>query len=128
MRLHHVGLTCSSQENADRFYGGLLPLQKIKTTTLSEGLAGQIFDTAQECQIILYANETFAVEVFVPASPSGKRAPFVHLCLEVESREEFVERCQDMALPVKRIERGDSALTFIEDFDGNLFEIKETRG
>ena len=128
MRLHHVAVTCSSQENADRFYEGLLPLQKIKTTTLSEGLAGQIFDTAQKCQVILYANETFAVEVFVPASLPGKRAPFVHLCLEVENREEFVERCQDMALPVKRIEKGDSLLTFVEDFDGNLFEIKERLG
>jgi len=128
MRLHHVAVTCSSQENADRFYEGLLPLQKIKTTTLSERLAGQIFGIAQKCQTILYASETLAVEVFVPASPPGKRAPFVHLCLEVEDREEFVERCQDMALPVKRIEKGDSLLTFVEDFDGNLFEIKETPG
>ena len=128
MKLHHVAVICSSQENADRFYQVILGLQKIKTSPLSEDLAGQIFDIAQKCQIILYASETFAVEVFVPASFPEKRAPFVHLCLEVEDREQFVGRCQEMALPVKRIEKGDSFLTFVQDYDGNLFEIKETPG
>ncbi len=128
MRLHHVAVVCSSQENADRFYEGVLGLQKIKTSPLSEELGGQIFDIAQKCQIILYANETFAVEVFVAASPPEKRVPFVHLCLEVENREDFVERCQEMALPVNQITKGDSLLTFVQDFDGNLFEIKEGPG
>jgi catechol 2,3-dioxygenase-like lactoylglutathione lyase family enzyme len=128
MRLHHVAVVCSSQENADRFYEGVLGLRKIRTSPLSEELGGQIFDIAQKCQIILYASETFAVEVFVPASPPKKRAPFLHLCLEVENREEFVERCHEMALPVKRIEKGDSLLTFVQDYDGNLFEIRETPG
>lgn len=128
MRLHHVAVVCSSQENADRFYERVLGLQKIRTSPLSEELGGQIFDIAQKCQIILYASETFAVEVFVPVSPPKKRAPFLHLCLEVENREEFVERCHEMALPVKRIEKGDSLLTFVQDYDGNLFEIRETPG
>ena len=128
MRLHHVAVVCSSQENADRFYEDVLGLQKIKTSPLSEELARQIFDIAQKCQMILYASETFAVEVFVPSSPPKKRAPFLHLCLEVENRQEFIGRCQEMALPVKRIEKGDSLLTFVQDFDGNLFEIKETPG
>jgi len=128
MRLNHVAVVCSSQENADRFYEGVLGLQKIKTSPLSEELARQIFDIAQKCQISLYTNETFAVEVFVPASPPKKRAPFLHLCLEVENREEFLERCHEMALVVKRIEKGDSLLTFVQDYDGNLFEIKETPG
>ena len=128
MRLHHVAVVCSSQENADRFYEGVLGLQKIRTSPLSEELGGQIFDIAQKCQIIVYANETFAVEVFVPASPPEKRAPFVHLCLEVENREDFVERCQEMALVVNQITKGDSLLTFVQDFDGNLFEIKEGPG
>ncbi|MBW2340715.1 MAG: hypothetical protein JRF50_10300 [Deltaproteobacteria bacterium] len=82
MRLNHVAVVCSSQENADRFYEGVLGLQKIKTSPLSEELARQIFDSPQKCQIILYASETFAVEVFVPASPPEKKAPFAHLCLE----------------------------------------------
>jgi catechol 2,3-dioxygenase-like lactoylglutathione lyase family enzyme len=128
MRLHHVAVICSSQENADRFYEGVLGLQKTRTSPLSEELGRQIFNIAQKCQIILYANETFAVEVFVPASFPEKRAPFLHLCLEVENGEAFIGKCQEMALPVKRIEKGDSLLTFVQDYDGNLFEIKETPG
>lgn len=124
MRLHHVGVACSSQENAERFYGGMLGLRKIKTSPLSEALADRIFHIAEECQIILYANETLSVEVFVPSSPVRTAPSFAHLCLQVESKDEFTRRCREMGLAVNLIPKGESQLTFVRDYDGNLFEIK----
>lgn len=128
MKLHHVAVVCSSQKNADRFYEGILGLKKVKSFILSQDLAEQIFDTARECQIILYGNETFAIEVFVGAAAPVEGSPFLHLCLEVEDREEFLARCQSGGLAVNRILKGDTPLTFVEDYDGNLFEIKESVG
>jgi catechol 2,3-dioxygenase-like lactoylglutathione lyase family enzyme len=128
MKLHHVAVTCRSQETADRFYEGILGLEKIKTMTLSEELTKQLFDTAQECQVMFYGNEDFAIEVFVPASAPVKNTAFVHLCLEVKNRERFVEKCQGKGLGVNWVPRGDSMIALLEDFDGNLFEIKELRG
>lgn len=125
MRVHHVAVVCRSRENADRFYMGILGLQKIKASSLNEDLTKQIFDTACECQIILYGNENFAVEVFVDASAAGKTNPFVHLCLEVEEREEFLGKCLSAGLVVNRVQKGNSQLVFVEDYNGNLFEIKE---
>jgi catechol 2,3-dioxygenase-like lactoylglutathione lyase family enzyme len=104
---------------------GILGLQKIKASSLNEDLTKQIFDTACECQIILYGNENFAVEVFVDASAAGKTNPFVHLCLEVEEREEFLGKCLSAGLVVNRVQKGNSQLVFVEDYNGNLFEIKE---
>ncbi|MBW1689890.1 MAG: VOC family protein [Deltaproteobacteria bacterium] len=58
MRLHHVGLVCSSQERADRFYEGILGLVKIKTSELTEDVTEQIFHTSHRCLMIFYGNES----------------------------------------------------------------------
>jgi len=126
MRLHHVALVCRSLENADHFYEGIAGLKKIKTYTLKEELAKQLFETALECQIVLYGNENFSVEVFIIGSSSLKITPFVHLCLEVDNREQFLGNCQSAGLTVNRVPKGDSSLIFVEDFDGNLFEVKQS--
>ena len=125
MRLHHAAVICKSQENADRFYHGILGLEKTKTQTLEEGLAQRVFGTPCECQLFLYGNDHFAVEVFVPASVPGVGSPFKHLCLQVEDRDAFVGKCQAARLVVRQIPKGESLLVFVEDYDGNLFEIKE---
>ena len=38
----------------------------------------------------------------------------------------FAKKCEEAGLAVKRIPRGDYMIVFIEDYDGNLFEIKES--
>jgi catechol 2,3-dioxygenase-like lactoylglutathione lyase family enzyme len=125
MRLHHVAVICNSQENADRFYGNILGLRKIKATLLSEDFADAIFHIAQKCAVVLYGNENMVIEVFVPESPAENKASFVHLCLEVENRQEFARKCQNNNLTVNRVEKADSLLIFVSDYDGNLFEVKE---
>jgi len=125
MRLHHVGLVCSSQERADRFYEGILGLAKIKTSELAEDVTEQIFYIPQRCLMILYGNEELGVEVFVPEEPPARKALFEHICIEVEVRKEFLKKCQDNGLEVRRIPKGDTFLAFVADYDGNLFEVKE---
>jgi catechol 2,3-dioxygenase-like lactoylglutathione lyase family enzyme len=125
MRLHHVGLVCSSQERADRFYEGILGLAKIKTSELPEDVTEQIFHSAQRCLMIFYGNDGFAVEVFVPEKLPVRKGTFEHFCLEVGERNAFLKTCKENGLEVRRIPRGDAFLTFVADFDGNLFEIKE---
>jgi len=125
MKLHHVAVVCRSAENADRFYQVLLGLEKIKEFSLDEDLKEKIFGKAPLREIRLYGNEQFRVEVFLAERAPGKDPVFEHLCLEVKEREEFVSACERVRLPVKRILRGDSLLVFVEDFDGNLFEVKQ---
>jgi catechol 2,3-dioxygenase-like lactoylglutathione lyase family enzyme len=125
MRLHHVGLVCSSQERADGFYGGILGLAKIKTTELPEELTERIFHRTQRCLMIFYEKDGFAVEVFVPEESPVQKGTFEHLCLEVKEREAFLRTCEENGLEVRRIPRGDAFIAFVADFDGNLFEIKE---
>ena len=125
MRLRHASLVSSSQANADKFYEGLLKLKKIKTSTLTSNLAVKISGIDVECPFILYENEDFAVEVFVTNQIPDKKSPFAHLCLEVDNRERFLKSCRSHGLKVNLVPRGDSQICFVQDFDGNLFEIKQ---
>jgi catechol 2,3-dioxygenase-like lactoylglutathione lyase family enzyme len=50
-------------ERADRFYEGVLGLKKIKSGTLDRVFGEQLFDISQECEMILYGNEDFRIEV-----------------------------------------------------------------
>jgi len=124
MKLNHVAMVARSQETADRFYEGILQLTKIKTSILTSDLAVKIFGLEVECPLILYGDEAFAIEVFVTARIPMNRSPFVHICLQVEDRETFIKTCRSAGAIVNLIPRGEWQLCFVQDFDGNLFEIK----
>ena len=124
MRLHHAALVSSSEANADKFYEGTLKLRKIKTSLLKNDLSLKIFAIDIECPMILYGNEHFAIEVFVTDRILNEKLPLRHLCLEVEDREKFLERCRSNGIEINLVSRGDSQICFVQDFDGNLSEIK----
>lgn len=128
MRLNHVALVCSSEQNADFFYKDVLGLRKIKSFVLSNDLARQIFGIDREYRVVVYGNDRFTAEVFIDDSLPERDTSLEHVCLEVKDREEFVKKCEAMHVEVNRIPKGDALLTFVKDYDGNLFEIKETSG
>ncbi len=53
-------------------------------------------------------------------------APYIHLCLEMDDKEHCALKCEACGLEVRRVRRGEDRLIFVKDFDGNLFEIKDT--
>ena len=125
MKLHHAAVVCASQENADRFYGGVLGLEKMKTQILGTDLSSQIFGISSECEMILYGRKDLAIEVFIPPRTPQQTRGCAHLCLQVENRETFLRACGAAGLAIKKISKGASWVVFLEDYDGNLFEIKE---
>ena len=125
MRLHHAALFSSSEANSDKFYEDILKLRKIKAYVLKSDLALKIFGIDDECLLILYGNDDFAIEVFVPKLVPSKKEPFPHLCLELDDREGLLARCRSAGLKIKLVPKGDSRICFVQDFDGNQFEIKQ---
>jgi catechol 2,3-dioxygenase-like lactoylglutathione lyase family enzyme len=124
IRFNHVALVCSSEENANEFYVGILGLERMRTSVLPEKLSREIFDIGRECQVLVYENDRFTAEVFVAADSQVGRGSFEHVCLEVEDVEAFVAKCEAREVSVNRVLKGERLLTFVRDFDGNLFEIK----
>ena len=124
MDLRHVGLTCGSEENSDKFYKDLLGLEKSGARTLPASLSKSIFNLDAELVIINYLNEDLHFEIFITDRSKDSSRQIEHLCLEVDDLSVFLNKCDSLGVEVARIPKGDKMLTFIRDFDGNLFEIK----
>jgi catechol 2,3-dioxygenase-like lactoylglutathione lyase family enzyme len=125
MRLKHVALVCDSEENSDKFYEGLLGLEKQSSKILSKTLSKQIFNIEAEYKIIDYLTGDLHVEIFIRDHGFQNRTKIEHICLEVTDLPAFLEKCHSMGIHVRQIPKGQGLITFITDFDGNLFEIKE---
>ena len=127
MRLVHAGLVSSSEDEADRFFGDVLGFEKTRRSELSAELAGRLFGVDGGCEIVYYGGGDVELEVFLTRPPGAAASRIGHLCLEVASRTDLLARCAEMGVAVREARKGDSLIVFIEDGDGNLFEIKERR-
>ena len=124
MHLKHIGLTSSSEGNSDRFYGDLLGLTKSEPKSLPIELSKAIFNRDTELVMINYQNEHVHFEIFITDQPEDHKKRIFHTCLEIEDLDGFLKKCRHLNVDVDLIPKGDKTLTFIRDFDGNLFEIK----
>ncbi len=125
MAIKHIGLVCASEEISDRFYVSLLGLKKTGPKILPAALARKIFNLDSDYPMINYANDDMHFEIFIDNLNRADRPRIEHTCIEVEDLENFLQKCRQMHAPFKQIPKGDALLTFVADFDGNLFEIKE---
>lgn len=125
MFLNHVALSCNTEQSADRFYLDLLGLEKTGSKVVEAALIKDIFGLDREFQLIKYSNGRLTFEIFITQGAIYGKDPIGHVCLDVEDREAFLARCRAAGAKVSRIPAGSGEVIFIQDFDGNRFEIKE---
>jgi len=121
----HVGLVCSSEEHADRFYRDLLGLQKAEPKTLPQKLAGAIFGFDADLRIVNYTGDGVHFEMFINSRAASKERPIEHVCLEVHDVHGLLQRGHAMNVKTLQVPKGEALLSFMYDFDGNFFELKE---
>ena len=121
----HIGLVSSSAENADRFFGELLGLPKTRESALSADLAAGLFGLDTGCAIAYYGDAGLVFEVFLTGWSEPSTNKISHTCIEVADRSKLLSRCRNMGFGVREVPKGDTSVVFIEDGDGNLFEVKE---
>ena len=126
MILQHVALVCASEKKSDKFYQDLLGLKKSEPKTLPSALSKSIFNLDSELVIINYLNEHLHFEIFITDLSQDSTRQIEHYCLEVGNLEDFIDKCRMLGVELAQIPKGDRTLTFIKDFDGNLFEIKRS--
>jgi len=125
MHLIHIGLTSSSEDKADLFYKDLLGLEKTRRSMLTEDLAGRLFGIDRGCDIVYYGCEGLLVEVFLTTQGKLAGSHIGHACIAVTDRARLLERCRALGFTAREAHKGESVVIFVEDADGNLFEIKE---
>ena len=124
MLLQHVALTCSSEEISDRFYKNLLGLDKSEPKILPTTLSKAIFNVDTELMMINYQGEKVHFEIFITGHLMNDTRQIEHVCLEVDDLQSFLKKCDKLDVDISQIPKGNRILTFIRDYDGNLFEIK----
>lgn len=125
MKIAHAGLVCASEETADTFYQEVLGLTKQEPKILARPLSNAIFGVDAELKMINYADDASHFEIFIHDGEKKHPAIIEHLCIEVDDRTRFLDRCRACGVSVNSIPKGEKTIVFIRDFDGNLFEVKE---
>ena len=92
--------------------------------TLPSSLSRAIFNIDGELQIINYMGEDIHFEIFIAGDLKRSVNPIAHVCIEIHDLETFLAKCAELDVNVSQIPKGNRTLTFIRDYDGNLFEIK----
>lgn len=127
MNLLHVALVCSSEGKADRFYHDLLGLIKSESRILPASLSLAIFGIDSDLMMINYTNESVNFEIFVQENHPGRRRDgrVDHTCFNVDNFDRLLAKCRSMGVSITQVPKGQAVVTFIRDYDGNLFEIKQ---
>ena len=125
LNLNHVALVCSDRERAHIFYTRILNMALARSFTIDPELAEKIFGISKPIDVDDYQNERFKFEVFIIDEPH--RGKYEHVCIEVPDKHALIERCRANGLEPRVIEDSprNRELLFIEDYSGNVFEVKE---
>jgi catechol 2,3-dioxygenase-like lactoylglutathione lyase family enzyme len=127
MILRHIALTCSSEQNSDKFYQDLLGLKKSEPKTIPPALSKALFDIDSELKIINYLDQNLHFEIFFTRQNTSGIRSVAHACIAVDNPTIFLEKCNALQVNVIQVPKEDKLLTFISDDDGNLFEIVNSR-
>jgi len=60
-------------------------------------------------------------------SKSNRTPGYEHICIEVEDKKEFIDRCKKYGIEPLVIKKEGKDLLFVRDFSNNLYEIKEIK-
>lgn len=125
MKFIHTGLAASSEERADRFFTGILGLEKSTPKVLDKKMTHAIFGINEDLLIINYKNENIHYEILIYGEYKAGEQQIAHSCLQVTGLTDIVKKCRNEGLKVVEVPKGTGIVTFISDYDGNLFEMKE---
>jgi catechol 2,3-dioxygenase-like lactoylglutathione lyase family enzyme len=125
MHAQHIGLVSLCEENADRFYRDFLGLEKSKKNIIPSSLMKPLFDIDAEIVMCNYSGHGVQFEIFFYDDPEEFSGRIAHTCLKLRQADALLARAEKQGIRVLRASKGEKWVTFIEDFDGNKFEIKQ---
>jgi hypothetical protein len=121
--LQHIAINYKDKLKADIFFTKVLNLKLLKSSILNPNLAKQIFNIYQQVDVLVYGNNLTIFEVFI--TQKEIMHIFDHICIKINNRKEFINKCKKYGLKPYQIDKEEKKLLFVKDFSGNLFEILE---
>ena len=125
MFLNHIGLVNSSEEQAEKFYGDFLELEKSREYVVPSELSEQLFKIKNDIQAVVYEKDNIRFEIFiypdsVPASPEIR-----HVALFVDDLTSFLEKAGQFHVEHIIGKTSEKTVHFIKDYSGNMIEVKQ---
>ena len=126
MEIEHIAVGSNSEEDADKFFVGLLGLKKIRAKTVSADLVENFFGVHRVHKFIQYGDDNLNFEVFITDDTTRASDIFTHTCIIIENRDEVIEKGTSMGFKFIRIPRkdGNGYYLFVRDLFHNLYVIK----
>ncbi len=125
MVLDHIGIVNKSEEDALLFYHDILGLDKIKDSVSTADLSEQLFSVSKDIKMVVFGKGGLKVEVFILPGFIHPSPNIPHLGLQVKNLEQLLERAKQAGARVIIGKRSDKTVYFIQDFSGNLIEVKQ---
>ncbi|MBE0651729.1 MAG: VOC family protein [Bacteroidales bacterium] len=122
MKLHHIGLNISTEEEVDHFYTSILKFWPNRKYEITNVMSREVFQRESEGKVFTVRNADLVLELFLTGE--GHSTGFQHVCLEVNDREHVAEKAKAYGYPVIRLKREPNDMLFIKDKTGNIFELR----
>jgi catechol 2,3-dioxygenase-like lactoylglutathione lyase family enzyme len=123
--LLHIAVVASSGVKSDLFFADVLGCRKTEAKTVPVEIMAHLFGRDREGRIVNYQTEGIKFEVFIDEGLPRPPITMAHACLAVQDMEAKVKKARELGLEVRQFQKGAASITFIVDFDGNLYELKE---
>ncbi len=125
MLLNHIGIVNANEEQAEKFYGEFLGLEKSREYVVPSELSEQCFKVNSDINAVVYEKNDIRFEIFiypdsVPASPEIR-----HVALFVDDLASFLEKAGQFQVEYIIGKTSEKTVHFIKDYSGNMIEIKQ---
>ncbi len=129
INLNHIGVVSRNKEDAINFYNKILGFEILYEFQVPEKLSYEIFKIQHSLNVIVFGNSLINIEVFIFPGFKLPEPNIQHICITVESIERFLQTVKENNIEIIIGDKDGKKKYFIEDFSGNLFEIKsESKG
>ena len=123
MKLNHVGIANESEENALRFYHGLLGFEKTREFVVSPELSEQLFSVSKEIKVLVFERDSVKIEVFICPECKQHFPDYRHTGLLIDDFQALREKASETGVFIEG-KTSEKTVYFLRDFSGNMIEIK----
>lgn len=124
MQLNHVGIVNGNEDQAVRFYGGILGFEKTREFTVSPDLSEQLFSVDRPIKVLVFERDGIKLELFIAEGYRPPSPDYAHIGLVLKDFPAFLDKCRREGAEMITGTSGEKTVHFMKDFAGNLIEIK----
>jgi hypothetical protein len=122
--LDHATCTYRTKNNAYAALATCMGLNALREFTLEEEPARRLLGLDRAVDVMVFGDESRLIEAFIVPEVTPCPGPN-HLCLVLADLPSVLRRCEEYGFDVRTARVRDHDVHFVQDIDGNLFELKQ---